>query len=710
MTGGPPVGWKAKAQAAKSEANSPPPWAEKQFDALKAALAAVETTSADEDKEGSGTGLKGTGTGGGGTEFGIGTGQTGGGTGSALKQGGTGRGGDREQPSKTGRPKPDKVVLWNGPRGPMVNVHAGGTAVALPLPRGENPNDTAKRVLDAVAKLTSTGKRLANGATETGFEGGHGGHVPTELERAEATKTDATLRAYPARIAMQAGSGAEVTPGWATTVTGARNDFDMILDWDAETFGFSNQVFARAQFMSYYWQLIDISKLNFDKAKGQTESQDDYDRRMRMAAVTSIAQNKDNAQHVSGMAGFKAGMSKAGEHAADELKADRPDFKLSDGPSGWTAKAGVMAVEGLSATWDLGKALVSEWIAKVTEPENRRQIPFGQPGEYLVRCLANPFEGKNFETGERSQRATSIAAFPVRVLDMDERAIQVNSAERLKIQHDQEELLKRKADLEKSPGDEAKKGEVEDLEQRVTAEQKSYAMSTPDKLASDLATMKNEKRALEKMVANRALSDKNKAKNPPVMGPEDLDGLHGEDLSVGIYTLKKAGMYASWQWEMRIDDLKKAIKEQEERSDKAEDYSGDLVRDTQLRPRVTFASEENGAIVQMSMMLGRAKGTTDLHPYWILMDVTSSDTAGQYKGKSSTQGAAGDELAINDAFQDFADKAAYGRGTIAIEIPGLPPSLAGIKVPQTMLMKPGPWERWKHRLDNIVEIASIVAP
>ena len=370
----------------------------------------------------------------------------------------------------------------------------------------------------------------------------------------------------------------------------------------------------------------------------------------------------------------------------------------------------MLAVEGLSATWDLGKALVSEWITKATEPENRRQIPFGQPGEYLVRCLANPFEGKNLDTGQRSQRATSIAAFPVRVMDMDERAIQVNSAERLKLKRDQEELEKRRAELEQSKGDEGKRQQVEDLERTVADEQKSYVMSTPEKLGSDLETMKHEKKALEKMVENRKLSEKNRAAKPPIMGPEDLDGLQGDELYWGTFTLKKAGMFASWQWEMRIDDLKKSIKEQDERTDKAVDYSKELVGDTQLRPRVTFASEENGAIVQMSMMLGRAKGTSDLHPYWILMDVTTSETAGEYKGKSSTQGAAGDELAINDAFQDFADKAAYGRGTIAIEIPGLPPSLAKIKVPQTMLMKPGSWERWKHRLDNIVEIASLVAP
>ena len=508
---------------------------------------------------------------------------------------------------------------------------------------------------------------------------------------------------------MQGGSGAEVTPGWATTVTGARNDFDMILDWDALTFGFTNQVLARSQFMSYYWQLIDISKLNLDRAKGETESQDDYGRRMRMAAVSSIRENKDNADHVTRLAGMKAGIGKAVEHAGEELKEDRPDFKLSDGPSGWTAKAGVMAVEGLSATWDIGKALISEWITKATEPENRRQIPFGRPGEYLVRCLANPFEGKNLDTGQRSQRATSIAAFPIRVMDMDERALQVNSADRLKIEHDQVELLKKQAELEKSPGDEAKKQEVEDLEQKLASEQKSYEMSTPDKLASDLETMKREKSALEKMVANRASSEKI-AQESPVMGPEDFDGLHGDELSVAIYTEKKAGLYASWQWEMRIDDLKKSIKEQESRSDKAADYSKELVHDSELRPRVTFASEENGAIVQMSMILGRAKGTTDLHPYWMLMDVTTGETAGEYKGKSSTPGVAGDELAINDAFQDFADKATYGRGTIAIELPGLPPSLAQIKVPRTMLMKPGSFERWKHRLDNIVEIASLVAP
>ena len=173
----PQPGWKTKEGADKPEkekspqGDDTPKWASAQYEALLRALAAVYAQSNEEgsdDVHGTGTGRTGSGQGGGGTGAGIGTAQTGTGQGGATSQGGSGRGRDGETPTKAGRPRPDKVAVWNGPRGPMINVHAGGTAVAIPMRQGEDPNDLAKRVLAAVAKLTSTGKRLAGGATETG--------------------------------------------------------------------------------------------------------------------------------------------------------------------------------------------------------------------------------------------------------------------------------------------------------------------------------------------------------------------------------------------------------------------------------------------------------------------------------------------------------------------------------------------------------------
>ena len=139
----------------------------------------------------------------------------------------------------------------------------------------------------------------------------------------------------------------------------------------------------------------------------------------------------------------------------------------------------MLAIEGVSAVWDIGKAVVGAWLAKVTSPENRRAIKFENPGEYVVRCLVNPIEKKPKPGDpEPDRRGTSIAAFPVRVLDIDERASEVNREEASTIAALKKSLEIAQAAYEAAPGDPGKKVAVDMLASRLAAKQAASARTT----------------------------------------------------------------------------------------------------------------------------------------------------------------------------------------------------------------------------------------
>src|SRR3712207_7981384 len=64
-----------------------------------------------------------------------------------------------------------------------------------------------------------------------------------------------------------------------------------------------------------------------------------------------------------------------------------PDIATADSIATWPTKAAQLSLIAVDMAWSIGKALISAWVTKMTEPENRREIAFGQPGEFLIRCL-----------------------------------------------------------------------------------------------------------------------------------------------------------------------------------------------------------------------------------------------------------------------------------------------------------------------------------
>jgi hypothetical protein len=685
VDGIPRPGFKAKggkgtgtATTEKPKEEGLPRWAEQQFDRIRTTLGDGLEPG---DQYGTGTGAQGEGAGGGGTDIvGTGTATEGVGTGAATLVIGGGRGGDRPPP----RAKPDKVVPYPSKGGPKMNVWVGGGHKTIKMKNGEKQEALRQRIQEAAGQMRSTGRRLADDSMPTSSEG-KGGQTASMADLAEATSFNATGMAYPSKLEMQGGSGAEVSPkGWATTVTGANHDFDMILDWDAITFGLANQVWARLEFLSYYWQVIDVSKAEFERTEEGAA---------RTAAVDA-KKNRENVREVGHFENFRT-VGREAELKAEELRKDRPSLEWYDVSGTWTIKAGMLAVQGISATWDIAKATVGAWLAKVTSPENRRPIKFEKPGEYVVRCLVNPIE-RAPEPGKPppGRRGTSIAAFPVRVIDIDQRASEVNREEQSTIAALKRALEIAQAAYEAAPGDAGKKVVVDMLASRLASKEAASARTTTETFAEDVTQLEREMTAILQLL----------------MFNGNTKMLSGQVLADAIRVQKEMGLYARWQLENRLEDLKKSRKAKEERLKLARKWGKERLSTKEIRPRVTLVSEENGAVVRMAMMLGQSPDSSDYRPKWSLLDVTSEKTQREYEGEAGTSGPEGHNEAIRKAFEKFADKAEYGRGTLAIDIAELGETAGKPKVPRTMLMTQGAFGRWQKRLQNLVEIAGLVAP
>ncbi len=633
--GGPQPGYKAK--DLKGETLEVPRWAQGQYSRVKRLLRGGESKEPGASAPArTGTGRTGAGPGGGGKDLlGQGTGATGTGSGAAMAAGGKGRGGDARPRD---RAKPDKIALYMGKRGPTLNVWKDGSREAIPLKPSESNEDLTRRIEEAAARQRSTGERIADGATETGIVGGQGGAKATAEEIAEATKFTATASAYPSRMEMQSGSSADVSPnGWGTTITGAKHNFDMILDWDARHFGRANQVFARLGWVDYFWQVIDISKLNLgaeSKIKGEFEQEDAFRQRMRRQARIG-AQDPTKVRTATEMEGFKETVSDVASTKWEEAKEDAPDIAAADSIVTWPAKASQLSIIAVDMAWNIGKALISAWVSKMTEPENRREIAFGHPGEFLIRCLANPHPDKDKPYERQTRRATSIAVFPVRVVDVTSRAQEVNREDKSQLERAQMLVADLQKKLAADPTNEGLQNALEIAQLMLSNQQASYGWSTLQKVGHELESYDKQIAVLEKLKYPKSSIADLKGEERTIAG--DLK----EEISK---RLKRGpnGFVAWYDYEFHLHDVKEARKKKAEQKKITEKKAETVSPGTALRPRVTFVSEENGALVRMEMILGRAKGSSSQKPKWVLADVTTPDTARSYEGSASKAGAEGD--------------------------------------------------------------------
>ena len=687
-----------KAMALEPPTTDSPPWAKKKLAKLQKLLEAAASDTG-QDVRGTGMGQQGEGAGGGG--------------GSANAQPGS-RPGPGKEPGKPGGPldarrraKPDRVVLWQGKQGPMFNVWKGKSHEAIPVRENESEEALKDRVERSAGKRTSTGQEVADGAEHTGKRGGEGDQNATQEEIDEATKFTANAAKYPSKLTIMGGSGAEVSPaGWATTIKGAFHNFDMILDYDARNFGLANQTFARLGWVHYYWQVIDISGMSVGKTeKGDEASRTKMDGekeeefRQRLRKVALEGSKDDDRNRVAGkLDTYWARARNEKNRQAEGIDKDVPDMTTADTAITWPVKAPIAAAAYLSAGFSVLKNMLAGWFTKATEPENRQEIEFDKPGDYIIRCLANPFVNEDKPYEEQTRRETSIAVFPVRVVAVDDRARAVTRDDRVQLERAKAAEAYFDKALQEDPTNEAKQIDAEQARLFAAEKQKWYSFSTVDKANQEVEDYDKSIRILEEL----------KDEVP-------VESFRGEDLILAIEIRKDVrkrlgrnedvGFVGWFDYENHLTDTKAARKKKVEQRDLAKEKSA-LVKDgEQLRPRVTFVSEENGSLVRMEMILGPSKSRGIAKTEWVLADVTAEPTQGTYIGRSQKEGSEGASEAALKAFENFAEKAEYGRGTIAIEIPGRPELMDSGK---TMLMQPGAMGRWKERLHNLVEIATLV--
>jgi hypothetical protein len=86
-------------------------------------------------------------------------------------------------------------------------------------------------------------------------------------------------------------------------------------------------------------------------------------------------------------------------------------------------------------------------------------------------------------------------------------------------------------------------------------------------------------------------------------------------------------------------------------------------------PEAVFVSEVDGNIYPLNLMIGQVPTHGNFGVAYAVADVTTEQTKDFYRGTSTDQGDEGHVEAIDDAFEEFGDKATYGEGWIGVRMP-----------------------------------------
>lgn len=559
---------------------------------------------------------------------------------------------------------PDRVVFWQreSDKTLWINVWADGAHEALKLREGESPEDLLTRVQQTTEALREArdpeqSTQVAEGAEQTGLVDERGRPVESAVPVTEETANPAAKRiantpAYPAEI---------INYGSPITVLGATNRFQMKIDYRPAGAGNLNQVTARMQRINYYWELIDVTNVHPSQ-------------RAQTAKETAVGQG----DRLSRLSGTGRDLERDLENVGEDFVADVED--LASGSAGelaltWQARAAWLGVVGLSSGISTLGSVVSSYIDIVTTPRNEQSIGFSDKGEFLVRCVATP------EAGEDAQviRASSVAVYPIKVVNINERATAANDKSL-------EQLKQLKAELAQLPeGDDR-----EALKQRIAALEVAEVANVEESGQATLTALKEKRSVLQQL--EQAISNG----VPTIQRSPQVRLL---DVQLQLMQIPRAEYRQ--QLETQINQVEAVLK-------RADQFTKHF-KGKHYRPHVTLASEENGSVTQMLMLLGEAKGSREGDRRWVLIDITSAATQQVYDGESSKRGLAGHQEAIRNAFVDFRENAEYGRGTIAIRLPAtLSQDLGGdITIDTRMRAAPGTKARAMQRLTHLAEAAAV---
>ncbi|WP_158616588.1 DUF4157 domain-containing protein [Corallococcus sp. CA054B] len=569
--------------------------------------------------------------------------------------------GGTSTPGGEGKGVPDRLVVWSDERGPFVNVWADGVCKVLPLSDGETEEALQSRVEEATEELresrdAANSTKVAKGAKQTGFTGKDGqfvgGALPADVPRLADARNVANTLPYPAKIANH---GPEIT------VTGSSSRFEMMLDYTSAGSTTLDQVGARMQPITYFWDIFDVTDM-------QPESRGD----MRNAALSS-----DN--QLSRRDGIARDFERKMEDIAEDTAADVDDATSGSALSvvaTWPARSAWLGVVGLSNVVRFGKASISSYIDLVTTPRSEQGVGWDHEGEFLVRCVASP----QFDDDSPVRRASSVDAVVVKVMDVNRRATQVNDQNLAKLRR--LEALRDQATGEERDGLDAQIAALRRVETASVAE-----------LGGDARTAVEERIA----VANQLAADRKG--------------------SVARDSRTPASRLLDAQLELQgipLEEYQQQLAQQKEQLGQRLQLIGKVgarIPGANFRPAVTLVSEENGQVHELVMMLGEAEGSREGARHYLLADVTAPSPKDRYlfEGRSGQAGTKGHAEAVRKAFVDFRENNGYGRGTLALRLPEALEDAAGgpLGLEPRMRSAPGTRGRVMQRLTDLATVAEI---
>src|SRR4029077_18451346 len=196
------------------------------------------------------------------------------------------------------------------------------------------------------------------------------------------------------------------------------------------------------------------------------------------------------------------------------------------------------------------------------EPENRREIAFGEAGEFLVRCLANPQPDKDKPYDKQTRRATSIAVFPVRVVNVNARALEVTRQDTTQLHQSRALLAEMEKKLQDDPTNESLQVAVRMLKRELGLLEAKYNYSTVEKVTQELADYDKQIAVLEKL-------------KDPKSGLQPAD-LPGDEKDIGFrlkediqkrFNRDSRAFVAWYDYEYHLHDVKEARKKKAEQKE-----------------------------------------------------------------------------------------------------------------------------------------------
>lgn len=564
---------------------------------------------------------------------------------------------------------PDRLVPWTDEAGVHANVWAHGAHTTVTLAQNQSIEELESHVREVTKNLrnatdASQSTTVANGAQETGFtaptpesrqqqEGagsGPGTATTPQQQHQQITNVNsrANLPAYTSRINNY---GSDVS------VTGGNNRMAMELDYSIAGSDLLSQVTSRMQSINYYWEIFDVTNVP-------------------IPIDTTNAANYTTGTGEAVGAGSGAGNELArGFHANyEDQRADVEEMANSGVATNlalWQVRAAQLNLMVLSASVRAIGNLISSYVSIVTTPLNERNIGWDREGEYVVRCVATPV----YTEGSEYRRASSVAVQAIKITN-------INSRAELEADRDQQELADMRRRLEHLPP-----GPDRDLLLRQIAEKmRVQAQSPMDSVAEQVTSTRQQLDYINEIVWMRehGTPPTNMTVNArSLRALLELNGINPEEFQA--HTQRQLELMENMQ---RYGNRMMA-------GMKAPVY----------RPRIVLASEENGQVSLMVMMLGETSDSTDARRKYRLVDMTSPNTQDAYEGESTQAGIAGHSQAIQNALYRFRDNSEYGRGTIAVRLPANMPE--GITVEQSMRSRPGTSRRWMQRLADLATVAEI---